>query len=103
MATSNITELKRYLIRCPQEFDFKFNASVREDIKKALFISATENGKYLKSFFPNMDKFDSKGKSSSMQNKQSWTLSQNNGNTPSHPGKSCVRKFTKGEPTYRCL
>jgi E3 ubiquitin-protein ligase UBR1 len=22
---------------------------------------------------------------------------------PSHPGRPCVRKFRKGEPTYRCL
>lgn len=103
MAHSNIAELKRYLIRCPQEFDFRFNTTVREDIRKALFISATENGKYMNSFFPAMDKFDSKGKSTSKQNKQSWIINKNNGNIPSHPGKPCVRKFTKGEPTYRCL
>lgn len=104
MPLDPIADLRRYLVQCPQKFDYKYKEAVREDLRRALFMAASLNGKYLKDFFPNYD-IDGKGKSSSNSGseKRTWIMHDQPGSDYSHPGKPCVRKFTKGEPTYRCL
>lgn len=107
MRSDPIEELRRYLVECPQKFNYRFKTEVREDLRKALFLAASANGKYLKTFFPHYD-VDAKGKSSSLdshgpEEKRTWIMHNSTGIDPSHPGRPCVRKFTKGEPTYRCL
>ena len=109
MLSDPIADLRRYLVECPQKFDYRFKTSVREDIRKALFQAASADGKYMKTFFPMYD-VDAKGKTFSSQldpsgseEKRDWIMHSPSSTDPSHPGRPCVRKFTKGEPTYRCL
>lgn len=103
-----IAEFRRYLVECPQKFNYRYTTSVREDFRKALFQAASADGKYMKTFFPQYE-LHAKGKSPSSDHlggdpvKQNWIMHQHKGIDPSHPGRPCVRKFTKGEPTYRCL
>lgn len=104
MSSDSITNLRRYLVECAQKFNYRFNGAVREDIRRTLFHAASVDGKYIKTFFPDIG-IDFKGKSTSLSSnkKQTWIMHDYKENDPSHPGRPCLRKFTKGEPTYMCL
>lgn len=112
MATDPIKDLRQFLVECPSKYGYKIDNNVRKDIRQALFQAASLNGKYMKCFFPNVDNLEVKGKStsndffssaSSLPSSFDWIIHDKPGIDPSHPGRPCVRKFTKGEPTYRCL
>lgn len=94
-------ELRHFLLECPQMFRYRYNNQVREELRKNLFLSATCNGKYINAFFEGKGKGIGKTKGKGQNGKSDdWVI----GNKEiGRPGKPCVRKFTKGEPTYRCL
>lgn len=115
-----INNLRRYFVECPKKNDFRLTKEVRKDIRRALFEAASCNGKYIDRFFPDignleLDSQSQKSYPSSLANLRmslsqpctkgsfDWIIKNDIKVDPSHPGRPCVRKFTKGEPTYRCL
>lgn len=116
MEKGNIKELLAYLVNAPRNFQYKWNDKARNDLKRALFKSASMNGKYITSFFPFLGEADEETAQTLLKEAYdpdapdsplNWSLGHFNGKDskvdPSHPGRPCVRKFKKGEPTYRCL
>lgn len=108
MTTDPIKDLRQFMVECPKKYDLRFNKSVRKDIRRALFQAASLNGKYIKDFFPELNTSEVKGKASSSEKISpsksfDWIINSKSGIDPAHPGRPCVRKFAKGEPTYRCL
>ncbi|ODQ80664.1 hypothetical protein BABINDRAFT_171021 [Babjeviella inositovora NRRL Y-12698] len=109
--------LKRYLVLCPQTYDYKFDNSVRKLIRRALFHAVSDGGQYLAHFFPGEQyengfetsgnvsgeafEYGSSPKYDSGSESDDWVL------TPqaraAHPRRPCARVFLKGEPIYRCL
>lgn len=127
-----IAELKAYLVQCPEIYDYRFNSKAKRDLRRALYRAASLSGRYIELFFPDIPDisetlFDGMDKESggggggagpaspssnfsgmSEEPKQpfEWIMNQyirEQRVDPSHPGRTCSRKFKKGEPTYRCL
>lgn len=108
MNTNPLLNLRNFLLECPAKHNYQFNNTVRKEIRHALFQAASLNGKYIKEFFPNLDNSEVKGKTSAGESSSSsksfdWVINDEDRTDPYHPGRPCVRKFAKGEPTYRCL
>lgn len=108
MTANPIQNLRKFLLECASNNDYNFNNNTRREIRYALFQAASLNGKYIKEFFPHLDNSKVKGKvslgsTSSSPKSSDWIINNSNKIDPSHPGRPCVRKFAKGEPTYRCL
>lgn len=133
MDIDNLENFRKYLVRAPALFDYRYDTVAATDLKRALFKSASLDGKYIGQFFPELqddprdlvnNQASSKGSAdpdadvemtelSSPQSESfsttdfSWIVNDSSRDPssfdPSHPGRPCVRKFKKGEPTYRCL
>uniref|UniRef100_A0A060T6C4 E3 ubiquitin-protein ligase n=1 Tax=Blastobotrys adeninivorans TaxID=409370 RepID=A0A060T6C4_BLAAD len=126
---SSVQSLREYLVQAPRLFDCRYNGQAARDLRRALFKSATVDGKYIDLFFTNMDPARARtlvnaGATGQAQEGESddsdvemgdgdeqlnqpveWILKDplESHVDPAHPGRPCVRKFKKGEPTYRCL
>lgn len=87
------------------------NSATRADIRRALFRAASLDGKYIDKFFPGITPDKKKtlfepgdpGSILDDDEDETWVICRDKGTNPAHPGRPCVRKFKKGEPTYRCL
>lgn len=114
--------LRRYLLDLPSKSNFKFDQSVRKDIRRSIFLSISSGGCYLdwlypKSFtnhFPNqqnelvVEKIDkefdwlfSKYYKKNIQIRDPKYNSYDH--HAFHSNLPCSRIFRKGEPIYRCL
>lgn len=103
--------LRKYLLRLPCRFEFDFSDAARIDLRRALYYVAADGGRYIKSFFPDVDEellpnnyaqviMSDKCPSKEPQN---FFLERSERVDPRHPNRSCARKFKKGEPVYRCV
>lgn len=99
---------KQFLFLIAEASNYNFNDASREQIRRATFLSATANGKYLNSFFRVDDKFqndptlDDYLRICKLLEALQWRIPKHllldsHGDTP------CARIFRKGEPIYRCL
>jgi E3 ubiquitin-protein ligase UBR1 len=118
-----IAELKAQLVRHPEKFGYRYNSSAKRDLKRLLYRAASLNGSYIQQFFPDLSDATElihgradEGKDSPSSNlfqmsdegeqPFEWIMNRSireHQVDPSHPGRTCSRKFKKGEPTYRCL
>lgn len=112
----HIDDLKRFLLKLPSDSEFNFNKNVRKQIREALFLAATDSGKYLSFMFPDVtgggepliDRVD-KEFEWLFANYYKSILSQRDPkfdtqyNHVFHGNLPCARIFRKGEPIYRCL
>ncbi|CAI5759305.1 unnamed protein product [Candida verbasci] len=116
---SNDTTLKRFLLQLPTYSQFEFNKSTRKEIRKQLFCSISNNGKYLNWLFPNaftgdpnidfmIDKIDKDFDWKFTNYYKTLLLKRDpkhdtHSHHAFHPNMACSRIFRKGEPIYRCL
>ncbi|KAG5363964.1 E3 ubiquitin-protein ligase ubr11 [Yarrowia sp. E02] len=96
-----VSMLRKYLLECPRKFGNKYDNKVRSDLRRALFLAASDDGKYFNLFFP--DRPEAKDDQDSESEDEEEYIMADNRDDPAHPGRPCVRRFSKGEPTYRCL
>lgn len=102
LSSSSNTVLRKYLLECPRKFGNKYDNKVRSDLRRALFVSASNQGKYFNLFFP--DRPEAKeDQGSDSEGEEEYIMAEDSRDDPAHPGRPCVRRFSKGEPTYRCL
>lgn len=105
--------LKQFLFLLAHDSNFQFNNTTREQLRKALFLAATNNGKYIAWLFPNTfpHVVPTEVMATKIEHEYSWKLTNYlNGNdirinhhNDSDWSMPCARIFRKGEPIYRCL
>lgn len=113
--------LKRFLLHLPTEANFKLTKDVKKQIRKALFMSISNDGKFLDWLFPNLTPLNDNNNIrfliSKLDNDFSWKFQEYHRAILAHReprvdtddhhafhGKApCARIFRKGEPIYRCL
>ncbi|CAN6628113.1 hypothetical protein TRVA0_011S02454 [Trichomonascus vanleenenianus] len=123
---AHIRELKRFLVMAPYLYNYHFNRDAKLDVQRALYLAASLDGKYSTAFFADVDSDQLRPETQRQdppkdldedvmmeelntadeQDRFEAFLHKSKGARkvdPSHPGRPCVRKFKKGEPTYRCL
>lgn len=98
----SLAALKRYLIRSPVIHGYRCSKAAKRDLRRELFRAASVNGKYIDMFFEEATGPEVRNE---VKSTREWAMGEasESGKDPSHPGRPCVRKFKKGEPTYRCL
>lgn len=120
-----IQNLKTYLLELPSKAE-RCTDLVRNDLRRELFRAASNNGQFIELFFPDIhdstllkqavggdldvEEWLTENRDSIEQVQWnpydfSWNLessSEGSKDDPYHPGRPCVRKFKRGEPTYRC-
>ncbi|KAI5955118.1 hypothetical protein KGF54_001679 [Candida jiufengensis] len=102
--------LKKFLLRLPQESNFEINENIKKQIRKQLFLSITKT-KYLDWLFPDVENLNDK-----LENEFNWKYSNyskslaikrgvqdTHSHNAFHPHQPCSRIFHKGEPIFRCL
>ncbi|KAG7662739.1 uncharacterized protein J8A68_003727 [[Candida] subhashii] len=109
--------LKRFLLHLPTKSDFKLTKDVKKQIRKALFMSISNEGKYLNWFFPHANSNNEVELVHKLDTEFSWKFQDyhktilaqrepkvHTDDHHAYHGKSpCARIFRKGEPIYRCL
>ncbi|RCK59564.1 E3 ubiquitin-protein ligase ubr1 [Candida viswanathii] len=112
--------LKRFLLQLPTNANFDFTKDVRKQIRKALFLSISNNGTYLNWLF--LNSFTDRAYTrddmlEKIEREYDWTfnnyykslvsktnLQHNTHNHRAfHKNLPCGRIFRKGEPIHRCL
>ncbi|KAI5970037.1 hypothetical protein CANMA_000861 [Candida margitis] len=104
-------QLKQFLFLLPSQCNFHYDNHVRKEIRRALFLSVTDNGRYLDRVFPELS-----NPSEELEKDLNWKLSEysesinagkyrhvEQGHFASHPNRTCSRVFRRGEPIIRCL
>lgn len=113
--------LKKFLLQLPKNANFDFNKDVRKEIRKALFLAISNNGKHLDWLFLNSFTDNREYTRDEMIEKidreYDWLfnnyyrslLSKTNLRHDTHTHRAfhknlpCGRIFRKGEPIHRCL
>ncbi|KAK6200133.1 ubiquitin-protein ligase [Scheffersomyces amazonensis] len=109
--------LKQFLFQLPLQSRYKFDKEVRQQIRKALFLAVSHEGKYLNWLFPNgkLDNIDSM--INKVESEYEWLFANyyklnlkrrdakydTHNHHAFHANSPCARIFRKGEPIYRCL
>lgn len=89
--------LKQYLLALPKQYDFRCTTQVREHIRRALYLSLSDDGRFLSHLFDS----SLTDQSGLFQDSFDWTA--NDKSFHGHPNRPCSRSLKKGEPCYRCL
>ncbi|KAK6454926.1 ubiquitin-protein ligase [Scheffersomyces xylosifermentans] len=113
--------LRRFLLHLPAESNFNFSSEVRTQIRKAVFLSLSNNGKYLNwlfpNAFPNCEEHSPESMIASVDSNFNWLFANyyklnlkkrdpkhdTHNHHAFHANSPCARIFRKGEPIYRCL
>lgn len=104
----SLDNFKEFVINLPSKLDYSNPTAVRQNLFKALYYAATDEGKYLKDLFPVIEDEEIE----SLKD-YSFPITKIIEKRPffnhklktsySHPAdKACARSFKKGEPVYRC-
>ncbi|CAG90854.2 DEHA2G18568p [Debaryomyces hansenii CBS767] len=104
----SLDKLREFVVNLPSKLEFSHPAAVRQNLFKALYHAATNEGTYLKDLFPLIDdeeieslKDYSFAITEIIERKPFFNHKQKS--SYSHPAdKACARSFKKGEPVYRC-
>lgn len=119
MEEPHIRTLKRFLIDLPSALNYELTEKIKTDIRKALFLSVSQDGTFLDQIFPMLftEPRDTNGVVWMLGERFQWLLenyysqvtkSRNHGHTvhsnhASHDNLPCSRIFRRGEPIYKCL
>lgn len=115
LSENGIEPLKRFLIDLPHQLEHSINKEIRTLIHKVLFLSITDDGRFLKWFFP-IDAHQSNSLDDVVEQRFNWLLSTyysdlskqetrelRRDHTAIHSSLPCAQIFRKGEPIYKCL
>lgn len=113
------TTLRQLLIDFPRLQAYQLGESAKKDIRKALFLSISDNGQYLEWLFPQLfsGNADRGFVLQELDENLDWLFtdyyshvsksrdpSQNTHNNHAfHSNSPCARIFRRGEPIYKCL
>lgn len=107
---NNLNTLRRFLIELPLNSQFQFSPEIRKDIRKALILAISDNGKYLDCFFPFEGLEEESVAKLDKLNQFDWKLTEyyksitnDLSRNAYHGNQPCARIFRKGEPVIRCL
>lgn len=122
MSSDPSLDLRRYLLQAPARSNFLFTEDTRREIRQAIFLSISNQGRYLDWLFPKASDPHKPPPSSDFfiqkaDKEYDWLFSkyhQHNDQSKDprydthkyHAFRSnspCARIFRKGEPIYRCL
>ncbi|KAI3402715.2 hypothetical protein KGF56_004389 [Candida oxycetoniae] len=102
-------QLRRFLLYTPSQFSYDLDGKAKKEIRKALFLSITDQGKFLHWLFPGISEdfvekeFDWKYPNYLKYLATKRDLGETHSNSAFHSNRPCSRIFRKGEPIYRCL
>lgn len=115
----HIDTLKRFLIDLPSAHNFQLTDSAKKDIRRALFLAVSENGKYFDWLFPKLTAGSTSSSSISniLEKELQWLFGNydryaskirdakhsGHNNHAYHFKLPCARIFRRGEPIYKCL
>ncbi|KAK6884920.1 E3 ubiquitin-protein ligase UBR1 [Candida tropicalis] len=100
-------DLKRRLVEVPQKLHFKDSTGIQHYIFKVLYYSATDDGEYLQSLFPNISNDEAYHITNiydvpvTTDQKEPF-YKQVKSDYTHPPDKACARPFAEGEKVYRC-
>lgn len=111
--------LKRFLIDQPTLQDYQLDDNAKKDIRKALFLSLSENGEHLEWLFPQLytANVDRPMVLRILEENLNWLFADYYSNVSKsrdpthnthnhhafHSNSPCARIFRRGEPIYKCL
>lgn len=113
------TVLKRFLIDLPTFHDYQLTEEAKKDIRRALFVSLSNNGQCLEWLFPQLFSCntDREVAIETLENDLNWLYSEYYSNVSKsrdpthnthnhhafHSNSPCARIFRRGEPIFKCL
>ena len=106
-----LDDLKKFIIELPQKLDFDLDDDSNHLVQLALYYASSNDGKYLKKWFPNI----SKRQLDVLKNYNiphdvhlfgtpfyEKHLDSESGNYTHPPNRTCLRELIPGENVYRC-